>query len=206
MSSLLTFFHKKKLKCPAEKPHWPPAEKLNETPVHVWSLYQIWARWIPKSTFFVHNLYLRLITSLTNTSLLSDGQKVCTTLPFFNAHDVKRSLNLIHTENAVPLSFCVIGIFWSCDVFTCYNEHFLNIKYDAHTKEKGITLHLYPSPHIIPPTKVAFVESLDCSMSWQNVIVAFMHALTKTCYQVKKMASLLHLCLHVLSIYSGILL
>ena len=64
-----------------------------------------------------------------------------------------------------------------------------------HTKEKGITLHLYPRPHIIPPTKVAFVESLDCSMSWQNVIVVFMHALTKTCHQVKKMASLLHLCL-----------
>ena len=114
-------------------------------------LYQIWARWIPKSTFFVHNLYLRLITSLTNTSLLSDGQKVCTTLPFFNAHDVKRSLNLIHTENAVPLSFCVIGIFWSCDVFTCYNEHFLKIKYDAPHKRKRYHITPLPLSQIIRP-------------------------------------------------------
>ena len=30
-SSLHTFFHKKNLKCPAEKPQWPPAQKLNET-------------------------------------------------------------------------------------------------------------------------------------------------------------------------------
>ena len=32
-SSLLTFFHKKNKKCPAEKPHWPSAQKLSETPV-----------------------------------------------------------------------------------------------------------------------------------------------------------------------------
>ena len=33
LPSLLTFFHKKNKKCPAEKLHWTPAQKLNETPV-----------------------------------------------------------------------------------------------------------------------------------------------------------------------------
>ena len=34
-SSLVTFLHKKNKKCPVENPHWPPAQKLNETPVCV---------------------------------------------------------------------------------------------------------------------------------------------------------------------------
>ena len=33
LPSLLTFFHKKNKKYPAEKLHWTPAQKLNETPV-----------------------------------------------------------------------------------------------------------------------------------------------------------------------------